>query len=63
MTCYPNNKGKMVTDRILSTPEYQTASNVSVYVSLPTGEVNTRELIKDALEQGNDMIVESIKRY
>ncbi|CAG8591482.1 3696_t:CDS:2 [Paraglomus brasilianum] len=50
-------ESKIVTDIIFSIPEYQMSSNISIYTSLPKGEINTRDLIKDALEQGKSCYV------
>ncbi|KAF2271468.1 5-formyltetrahydrofolate cyclo-ligase-like protein [Westerdykella ornata] len=36
---------------LLGTPEYQAAKRISVYLSMPTGEISTSGIVQDALRQ------------
>jgi 5-formyltetrahydrofolate cyclo-ligase len=42
---------------LLSTPEYQAAKSISVYLSMPSGEVSTAGIVHDALKQGKRVFV------
>ena len=33
-------------------PEYKAAGRISVYLSMPTGEINTSNIVRDALDHG-----------
>lgn len=38
-------------------PEYQNAKRISVYLSMPSGEISTRGIVHDALEQGKQVFI------
>ena len=38
-------------------PEYQSAKNISVYLSMPNGEISTRCIVEDALRKGKRVFV------
>lgn len=38
-------------------PEYKAARRISVYLSMPTGEINTSSIVRDALEQGKKVFI------
>jgi len=38
-------------------PEYQSAKNISIYLSMPNGEVSTRCIVEDALRKGKRVFV------
>jgi len=42
---------------ILSLPEYQNAKRISVYLSMPAGEINTAQIVHDALMNGKKVFV------
>ncbi|KAF2113308.1 5-formyltetrahydrofolate cyclo-ligase-like protein [Lophiotrema nucula] len=42
---------------LLSMPEYQTAKRISVYLSMPTGEISTSGIVHDALQQGKQVFI------
>ena len=42
---------------ILSTPEYQKAKSLSIYLSMPKGELSTCSIVKDALQAGKQVFV------
>lgn len=43
---------QQVVDRLLTLEEYRASKHVSVYISMPTGEVDTRAIIRDLLHSG-----------
>ncbi|KAF1832551.1 nagb/rpia/CoA transferase-like protein [Decorospora gaudefroyi] len=45
------------TKTLLSMPEYQAARRISVYLSMPGGEISTRDIVRDALDQGKKVFV------
>lgn len=38
-------------------PEYKAASRISVYLSMPTGEISTAAIVRDALVQGKRVFI------
>lgn len=42
---------------LLSLPEYQAASRISVYLSMPVGEISTAGIVHDALAKGKKVFV------
>ncbi|MCJ1400890.1 hypothetical protein MMC11_004101 [Xylographa trunciseda] len=46
-----------IQQRLLSLPEYQAANKISVYLSMPSGEVSTRCIVEDALRKGKQVFV------
>ncbi|ORX98127.1 hypothetical protein BCR34DRAFT_607045 [Clohesyomyces aquaticus] len=42
---------------LLSMPEYTTAKRISVYLSMPSGEISTSGIVRDALEQGKRVFI------
>ncbi|KAI8938415.1 hypothetical protein NX059_004308 [Plenodomus lindquistii] len=38
-------------------PEYRAAQRISVYLSMPTGEINTSSIVRDALAQGKQVFI------
>jgi 5-formyltetrahydrofolate cyclo-ligase len=45
------------TNTLLAMPEYKAARRISVYLSMPTGEINTSNIVRDALEQGKKVFI------
>ncbi|KAF2196359.1 5-formyltetrahydrofolate cyclo-ligase-like protein [Delitschia confertaspora ATCC 74209] len=45
------------TNVLLSMPEYQRAKKISVYLSMPSGEISTRNIVHDALKQGKRVFI------
>lgn len=43
---------QQVVDRLLTLEEYRASKHVSVYISMPSGEVDTRAIIRDLLHSG-----------
>jgi 5-formyltetrahydrofolate cyclo-ligase len=46
-----------VTLKVLSLPEYKNANRISVYLSMPTGEVNTSEIVRQAFQDHKKVYV------
>jgi 5-formyltetrahydrofolate cyclo-ligase len=38
-------------------PEYKTARRISIYLSMPMGEINTSGVVRDALAQGKEVFI------
>ncbi|KAG9198647.1 hypothetical protein B5807_07208 [Epicoccum nigrum] len=45
------------TNALLAMPEYKAAGRISVYLSMPTGEINTSNIVRDALAQGKKVFI------
>ncbi|KAL1653163.1 hypothetical protein SLS61_004409 [Didymella pomorum] len=45
------------TNTLLAMPEYKAARRISVYLSMPTGEINTSNIVRDALDQGKKVFI------
>ncbi|KAF3037686.1 hypothetical protein E8E12_008039 [Didymella heteroderae] len=45
------------TKALLAMPEYKSARRISVYLSMPTGEINTSSIVRDALDQGKKVFI------
>ncbi|KAJ4312482.1 hypothetical protein N0V94_007413 [Neodidymelliopsis sp. IMI 364377] len=45
------------TKALLAMPEYKAAQRISVYLSMPTGEINTSNIVRDALDQGKKVFI------
>ena len=45
------------TKRLLSLPEYRAAKRISVYLSMPAGEISTAPIVRDALAQGKTVFI------
>ncbi|KAF2395811.1 5-formyltetrahydrofolate cyclo-ligase-like protein [Trichodelitschia bisporula] len=51
-----------ITSAFLALPEYQSATRISVYLSMPSGEVQTDAIVRDALRMGKQVFVPYIYR-
>ncbi|KAL8997574.1 MAG: hypothetical protein Q9169_003192 [Polycauliona sp. 2 TL-2023] len=49
-------------ETLLSLPEYQSAKRISVYLSMPKGELSTRSIVTAALQQGKEVYVPYIHK-
>jgi 5-formyltetrahydrofolate cyclo-ligase len=47
--------------RILDLAEFKTATSIGVYLSMPTGEISTDDIVKHALRQGKKVFVPYIE--
>ncbi|KAF2035121.1 nagb/rpia/CoA transferase-like protein [Setomelanomma holmii] len=45
------------TKTLLSMPEYKAARRISVYLSMPGGEISTTNIVRDALDQGKKVFI------
>ncbi|OAL03340.1 5-formyltetrahydrofolate cyclo-ligase [Phaeosphaeriaceae sp. SRC1lsM3a] len=45
------------TKTLLSMPEYKAARRISVYLSMPGGEISTSSIVRDALDQGKKVFI------
>lgn len=45
------------TQTLLSLPEYKAARRISIYLSMPTGEISTLGIVRDALAQGKKVFI------
>ncbi|GAB7364814.1 hypothetical protein MBLNU230_g5609t1 [Neophaeotheca triangularis] len=50
-------QSQIATDRLLSLPEYVKSKSLSIYLSMPTGELQTTQLLSSALEAGKSVYV------
>ncbi|KAL5115165.1 hypothetical protein ACEQ8H_006919 [Pleosporales sp. CAS-2024a] len=46
-----------VTQTLLSMPEYKAARSISIYLSMPGGEIATTSIVRDALDQGKRVFI------
>ncbi|KAL4790694.1 hypothetical protein BDV19DRAFT_371935 [Aspergillus venezuelensis] len=56
------NQSKKVTSKLLSLPEYQQATRIGVYLSMPSGELSTSLIVEDALKSQKEVFVPYIHR-
>ncbi|CAE7174632.1 hypothetical protein CFE70_005195 [Pyrenophora teres f. teres 0-1] len=45
------------TAALLAMPEYQAARRISVYLSMPGGEISTTDIVRNALDQGKKVFI------
>lgn len=50
-------KASNATKTLLSLPEYKAARRISVYLSMPGGEISTSSIVRDALDQGKKVFI------
>lgn len=53
----------LATERLLALPEYQSARRVSIYLSMPAGEMMTRDIVRDAFRRGKQVFVPYIYKH
>ena len=46
-----------VQEQLFSLTEYQKARSVSIYLSMPDGEISTKDIVRDALQDGKRVFV------
>ncbi|EFR04573.1 5-formyltetrahydrofolate cyclo-ligase [Nannizzia gypsea CBS 118893] len=51
------SQSSLATERLLALPEYQAARRVSVYLSMPAGEMMTAAIVRDAFRRGKQVFV------
>ncbi|KAJ5924951.1 hypothetical protein N7454_007590 [Penicillium verhagenii] len=52
-----NQQSGVATSKFLSLPEYQNAHNIAVYLSMPTGELSTSSIVRDAFARGKNVYI------
>ncbi|SLM40796.1 5-formyltetrahydrofolate cyclo-ligase-like domain [Lasallia pustulata] len=50
-------QSRAIVDILFSLPEYQAAQRISIYLSMPSGEVSTVPIVQDALRHGKKVFV------
>ncbi|KAK2734194.1 hypothetical protein FQN57_001848 [Myotisia sp. PD_48] len=50
-------QSSIATQRLCSLPEYHSAQRLSIYLSMPTGELETTEIVRDAFKRGKQVFV------
>ncbi|KAJ5320592.1 hypothetical protein PENANT_c033G09509 [Penicillium antarcticum] len=50
-------KTRTATTKFLSLAEYQNANSIAVYLSMPTGELSTTGIVRDALQSGKQVYI------
>ncbi|KAJ5645818.1 5-formyltetrahydrofolate cyclo-ligase [Penicillium lividum] len=56
-TALINQQSGVATSQFLTLPEYQNAKNIAVYLSMPTGELSTGSIVRDALARGKNVYI------
>ncbi|KAJ6123546.1 5-formyltetrahydrofolate cyclo-ligase [Penicillium samsonianum] len=52
-----SQQSSAATTKFLSLPEYQNAKSIAVYLSMPSGELSTTGIVKDALQRGKNVYI------
>ncbi|CAI7642921.1 unnamed protein product [Penicillium glandicola] len=52
-----NQQSSAATTKFLSLPEYENAQSIAVYLSMPSGELSTTGIVKDALQRGKNVYI------
>jgi len=55
-------KAREVVDRVLNLPAFEEATRISVYLSMPQGEISTVGIVKQALRDGKKVFVPYIQK-
>ncbi|KAK2787718.1 hypothetical protein FQN53_004741 [Emmonsiellopsis sp. PD_33] len=50
-------QSSIATNNLLALPEYQAAKHLSVYLSMPSGEISTTAIVRDAFSRGKQVYV------
>ncbi|KAK6533874.1 hypothetical protein TWF281_005222 [Arthrobotrys megalospora] len=50
-------QSRAVVNLLTNLPEYQQAQRVSIYLSMPMGEIDTDSIVRDAFEQGKQVFI------
>jgi 5-formyltetrahydrofolate cyclo-ligase len=60
--CLIGVKAREVTDQVLNLPAFEEATRISVYLSMPEGEISTANIVKYALRNGKKVFVPHIQK-
>ncbi|KAI9017479.1 5-formyltetrahydrofolate cyclo-ligase [Gaertneriomyces semiglobifer] len=52
-----DQESKRIVQRLLALKEYRDSKNISVFVSMPSGEIQTAEIIRDLLDSGKNCYI------
>ncbi|KAL1976738.1 hypothetical protein VTN31DRAFT_3020 [Thermomyces dupontii] len=52
-----SSQSATATSRLLALPEYRSAKRISVFLSMPQGEISTTGIVRDALTSGKEVYV------
>ncbi|KAJ5373667.1 5-formyltetrahydrofolate cyclo-ligase [Penicillium concentricum] len=52
-----SQQSSTATAKFLSLPEYQNAKSIAVYLSMPSGELSTTGIVRDALQRGKNVYI------
>ncbi|KAJ5541908.1 hypothetical protein N7535_004327 [Penicillium sp. DV-2018c] len=52
-----SQQSSTATAKFLSLAEYQNAKNIAIYLSMPSGELSTTGIVKDALQRGKNVYI------
>ncbi|EED20699.1 5-formyltetrahydrofolate cyclo-ligase, putative [Talaromyces stipitatus ATCC 10500] len=52
-----NAQSTVVTNKLFTLPEYRNARRVSIFLSMPSGEISTAGIVRDALDRGKEVFV------
>ncbi|QQK45059.1 5-formyltetrahydrofolate cyclo-ligase [Penicillium digitatum] len=58
-----SQQSSAATTNFLSLPEYQNAKSIAVYLSMPSGELSTTGIVKDALQRGKNVYIPYIHTH
>ncbi|KAL3457395.1 hypothetical protein BJX64DRAFT_18766 [Aspergillus heterothallicus] len=50
-------QSKIVATRLFALPEYQRAKRIGVYLSMPTGELSTTDIVQDAMKNHKEVFI------
>mmetsp|Transcript_34873 Transcript_34873/g.84416 ORF Transcript_34873/g.84416 Transcript_34873/m.84416 type:complete len:224 (+) Transcript_34873:219-890(+) len=53
-------QSSQVWQRIFALPIYKSAKSIGLFLSMPSGEINTDEILKDAIKEGKDIYVPQV---
>ncbi|KAJ9264897.1 hypothetical protein DTO212C5_6883 [Paecilomyces variotii] len=51
------SQSTIVTNQLLSLPEYRNAKRIGVYLSMPSGEISTTSIVQNALKSGKEVFI------
>ncbi|KAJ5321962.1 hypothetical protein MYU51_002637 [Penicillium brevicompactum] len=52
-----NQQSSAATNKFLALAEYQSAKSIAVYLSMPSGELSTTRIVRDALQSGKKVYI------
>ena len=55
-------QSRSVTQNVLRMPQYQAARRISIYLSMPKAEIQTSDIVRDALKAGKTVFVPYVEK-